>query len=186
MCLKQHACQVRALGALIGYQPRVVSERRNCNHLVHRCAASWAVSPVVSANSASVQHDTRPLRWGSMSHIPPTEVTRYAKVGCRWGAKQSYPRWSTVRSLSPSHPAQHVANRHGLPPTASRCGDPASIEGLSDGTQRRSARPLHLTDDWKMTCTALKFPHNDNPVVTSAAKRIVRTMPSPNAAANRK
>jgi hypothetical protein len=70
------------------------------------------------------------------------------------------------------------ANRHGLPPTASRCGDPASIEGLSDGTQRRSARPLYLTDDWKMTCTALKFPHNDNPVVTSAAKCIVRTVPS--------
>jgi hypothetical protein len=29
-----------------------------------------------------------------------------------------------------------------------------------------------------MTCTALKFPHNDNPVVTSAAKCIVRTVPS--------
>jgi hypothetical protein len=127
MCLKQHARQVRTFRALVGYQPGLLSDRRDCNHLVHRDAASWAVSPVVSARSASVRHDTRPLRWGSMSHMPPTEVTRYAKVGCRWGAKQSCPRWSTVRGPSPSHqsgsPLQAGLER-GSRPSGFRCVQP--------------------------------------------------------------
>jgi hypothetical protein len=131
MCLKQHTRQMRTFRALIGYQPGLLSDRRDCNHLVHRGAASWAVSPVVSARSASVRHDTRPLRWGSMSHIPPPEVTRDATVGCRWGAKQSCPRWSTVRGPSPLHPAQGVANRHGLATERLALWRSASIAGLA-------------------------------------------------------
>jgi hypothetical protein len=80
--LIQNAHQVRALGALIRYQPRLASQRRNGHHLIHTATASWTGWPVVSASSAFVRHDTGPLGWGSMSRVPPKGGTRYENVGC--------------------------------------------------------------------------------------------------------